>query len=223
MTKRPGPARGSGVVPRRPVIDFRRDRGDRIAAGVLVIVSLVLLRQSINYALFTAGHAPGPGLFPAIVSALLLLLAVLWLVTGAGKDREIEPANEETIGLPPVAAPGSDRPAVSGDSTLLAPPGADAVETAIEDADEITIDAAGRRRIIFVFLWTLVPLLLLDRIGYVFGITLYVAGLLIVVARTRPWVALVGSLVGAALTQVGAAKLGISLPDPLNLLLYVGM
>jgi hypothetical protein len=90
-------------------------------------------------------------------------------------------------------------------------------------SDTVTIDRVGARRIAFVVAWTVVPLLLMDRIGYIVTLTIYVAGLLIVIARTRPWVAVLATAVGSVLTAWGAEALGIVLPDPYLLLQRLGL
>jgi hypothetical protein len=60
-----------------------RHTADRIAATIFVILATLLLIQSFRYGLFDANR-PGPGLFPGIVSAALLVVSSIWLVRGAG-------------------------------------------------------------------------------------------------------------------------------------------
>jgi hypothetical protein len=200
---------------------LRRDRGDRAAAAILLLVSALLLVTSVRYDLFT-GNAPGPGLFPAIVASILVALSVLWLVTGAGRKAH---QAEVTAAEPTPAVVPVGRVAVPAEGAAAAQRHDDAPGLALDEEiaeEDTSIDAAGRRRILFVIAWALVPLMLLERVGYVVTITAYVAGLLVVIARVRPWIAVLGSLVGALLTAVGAEKLGISLPDPWALLRVFG-
>lgn len=211
-----------GLMVRR-MIRTNRHTGDRIAAAILLAVSLVLLAMSIHYQLFQ-GSAPGPGLFPAIVAGILVLLSVLWLITGAGSASKSEMTvssahngdreHPERTAVQSLAATDS-RSSVGGSAAT------DVEESA--DAEMVSIDEAGARRILFVIGWTAIPLVFLERIGYLLTITIYVGGLLLVIARTRPWVGLLGALVGAALTEVGADRLGITLPDPLGLLQVFGL
>lgn len=181
-----------------PLPSPRRSRHfwDRVAATVILLVAVILLVTSIGYGLFQ-GDRPGPGLFPAIMASLLLLVSAAWLITGAGpsEDANVTPAESDVIA--PDGKPDDD----SGDET---------------------IDAAGIRRVAFVVAWTAVPLVLLDPFGYVITMTLYAAGLLAVMARVRLWVAVFGALVGAVATGLGADTLGIVLPDPLGILQLLG-
>lgn len=171
---------------------------------------MVLLVVSVRYGLFQR-NLPGPGLFPAIMAALLLLASAAWLFLGAGR--------------PSRGAGSATLTAELAEAAQVDPNGSDAPDWMRElDAgeDEAPLDRAGVRRIAFVVVWTAVPLLLLEPLGYVITMTLYVAGLLAVTAQVRPWKAVAGALVGAAVTGWGADALGIVLPDPLGLLRAVG-
>lgn len=170
-----------------PPNGLRRDLGDRITALILLGISVALLVTSIDYGLFN-GTNPGPGLFPAIVAGALVVLSVLWLITGAGAIRR------------------------DGTNPALAD----------EDDDDAEIDAAGWRRIVYVVAMTLVPLLLLEPLGYFVAMTIYLTGLLTINARIKPWIALTVSLLGAGVTLIGADALGVSLPTPLGLLNLIG-
>lgn len=181
---------------------LRRADGDRIAATILLLVSILLLVTSVNYHLFN-GNAPGPGLFPAIISGGLLVLAVLWLIQGAGKSNG-----------QPIASEGPVRDDKDGQPS----------ETSVGSSDDdAVIDRDGWRRIGFVVVWTAIPMVLLDRAGFILAMTLYVGGLLVVVARNRPWIAVLMSAIGSLLCQIGANALGITLPDPFGLVPLLGV
>lgn len=165
-----------------------RHTADRIAAGVVLVLSLIVLTTAVGYGLFEDGQ-PGAGLYPAIVAAALIVLSLLWLVTGAGRSRP----------------PGTTEPQPE------------------PDGEAAPIDRAGAKVIALVVAWTAVPLLLMERIGYILTLTIYVGGMLIVVSRARPWVAVLGAFVGSVLTAIGGDALGIRFPDPWNLLRIVGL
>lgn len=178
-----------------------RHTADRIAATILIVVNVLIFNTSVSYGLFQAGQ-PGPGLFPATIAGGLVALSVLWFVMGA---RTTGPAND------------SQASADSDDGHLN--------EAASEDPyeDLTVIDKAGVRIIAFALLWALVPLLLLDRIGFILTTTVYVGGMLVIVGRARAWIAFPITAGASLLTAFAANSAGIHLPDPLNLLAMLGM
>jgi len=165
-----------------------RHTADRVAAGVVLVLSLIVLITAVGYGLFEDDQ-PGAGLYPAIAAAALIVLSLLWFVTGAGRSR------------PPGSAEHEPDP----------------------EGEAAPIDRAGARVITLVVAWTAVPLLLMERIGYILTLTIYVGGMLVVVSRARPWVALLGAFAGAVLTAIGGDAIGIRFPDPWNLLRIVGL
>jgi hypothetical protein len=177
---------------------------DRVAAAILGALSVLLLIVSLGYGLSDGGR-PGPGLYPAIVSAGMLAVAVAWLVTGAG--REPEPAAEPVIEGEHVGIP------------------TEVQTTLVEDVldEQQPIDRAGARRIFFVVAWALVPLFLLDTIGYLLSMTIYIGGLLLMIGRSRAWIALPATALGVLGTAYGADMLGIVLPDPLGIIQLLGL
>jgi hypothetical protein len=181
-----------------------RHAADRLAALAMLILAVILVATSFRYGLSQGGR-PGPGLFPGIVSVGLLLVSVAWLATGAGP--EVTP-----VVPPDLDASDTDRQP-SGNSPSL------------EDVffEEEPLDAAGLRRIGLVVLWSTVPVILLDRVGYVPTMVLYIGGLLVFLARIRPWIALPCTIVGVVLTAYGANALGVVLPDPLGVLELLGV
>lgn len=152
---------------------------DRVAAAVLLGGSTLALVVSVGYGLHS-GNQIGPGFFPALVSALLTVLSVIWLVQGN------------------TAASSPDR-------------------THDASADEV-IDGPGRTRILFVVVWSGVTAAFTERLGIIPVLTVYLAGLLIVVARARPIRSIVLSLAGTLVACYGLQALGIFLPDPFGLL-----
>ena len=100
------------------------------------------------------------------------------------------------------------------------PSGTDGPEDDFEDS---AIDRAGMKRIGFVVIWSVGPLLFLDSIGYLPAMVLYVGGLLVFVARVRVWVSLLCTTGGVILSAIGASALGLVLPDPLNIFTMIGL
>lgn len=151
---------------------------DRVAAAVVLAGSALALVVSVGYGLHS-GNQIGPGFFPALVSASLAVLSVIWLVQGntaARPDRTDDASTDEAI------------------------------------------DGPGRTRILFVVAWSAVTAAFTERLGIVPVLTVYLAGLLIMVARTRPIRSIVLSLVGTLVACYGLQALGIFLPDPFGLL-----
>ncbi|MGP4019310.1 tripartite tricarboxylate transporter TctB family protein [Saccharopolyspora sp. 5N708] len=170
----------------------KRPIAERIAAGVLLALSVLLLTVSLGYGFFD-GNRPGPGMYPTIISSGLLVASLAWLCAGA-RAPETRPTEAE--------------PADDADAPIDEQP---------------PIDAIGFRRIAFVVAWTLIPLLLLETVGYLISLTGYVAGLLIVIGRSRIWIALPATAIGVLGTAYGANALGIVLPDPLNIIQLLGL
>lgn len=201
-----------------PFVDRgNRHAADRIAAGILLALSIFLLTISLGYGVYE-GNRPGPGLYPAIISAALLVVSFAWLITGAGRTAlATEPDLER-----PVAQPPTGQPAADGTTNDIADAAAD--DAAGDPLDEqVPIDASGVRRIAFVIGWALVPLLLLESVGYLISMTVYVGGLLIVIGRSRIWITLPATALGVLATAYGANVLGIVLPDPLGVIKLLGL
>jgi hypothetical protein len=205
-------ARPEAAGKRRSLLAADRHRADRIVATVVFLIASVLAVQSFRYGLFEDGR-PGAGLFPMIVAVGLAIAAACWIVQGAGAP----PATEIR------AAADGDRAHVldAVDQVHGRPSTAAELDEAM--GDRVVIERAGALRIAFVVAWTVVPLLMLEPLGYLITLTVYVAGLLIVLARTRIWLALPGAAAGSVLTAWGADALGIVLPDPYLLLQRLGL
>jgi len=92
-----------------------------------------------------------------------------------------------------------------------------------EQLEDSAIDRPGMKRIGFVVLWSVGPVVLLDSIGYLPAMVLYVGGLLVFVARVRIWVSLLCTTAGVILSAIGASALGLVLPDPLNIFTMIGL
>jgi tripartite tricarboxylate transporter TctB family protein len=163
---------------------------ERICAAILAVLSAVLLVMSLRYGLFN-GSQPGPGLFPAIVTALLLVLSILWLITGPGRSAERDSQ--------------LDSPTAETDTTEKSPKG-----------------RVGAGVVVFTVLWSLVPILLLDRIGFFLTMIPYVAVMLIVIARLRWWLVLLLTVVSTFAVTIGADAIGLSLPDPYRIFSHIG-
>lgn len=192
--------------PGRPSLSSGRHTGDRLAAAAVFVLSLVILRSAVSYGMFD-DNQPGPGLFPGVIASALLVLSFLWFLTGRGPAGQSSDSTRDRMKDPvPLAA-----------SELLTSQQEDG------EPDLPPIDASGARTIALVIAWTAVPLLLLERIGFILTITIYVGGMLIFVARARPWIALSASAVVAFVTALGGNAVGIRFPDPLGLLQLVGV
>ena len=174
-------------------------------------------------------RTPMPGAFPSsrhtldrMAAAVLLAFALVVLVTSLGYGLFL--TGQPGPGLFPaivavalgvvsacwlVTGAGKQEAATDG-------PGDDHVE-------DSAIDRAGMKRIGFVVLWSVGPLVLLDSIGYLPAMVLYVGGLLVFVARLRVWVSLLCTTAGVILSAIGASQLGIVLPDPLNIFTMIGL
>lgn len=203
-----GKSRSIRALVRR--LNASRHTADRIAAITLLVIGLLILMEALGYGLFSKGQ-PGPGLFPAIIAGGLVILSLLWLLLGSGK-ASIDAEIRLPLGLSEAAAPHQ---VVDGDNA--APDTAEHVHE-----DEPKIDRAGARIIGFAIFWALVPLTLLDVIGLVPTMTIYVGGMLVVVAKAKYWIALPATAAVSLLTGVGLNALGIVIPDPLNLLSMLG-
>lgn len=198
-------AGGSSSAQASPAQGRRDHLWNRAAALAILLLGVLLLATSIGYGLFQ-GNQPGPGLFPAIMATLLVMVSAAWFVIGAGRDGDSSaPKTNQDVGHA-ASAPSEPDFAEASDHSV---------------ADE-AIDRAGVLRIAFVIVWTIIPLTLMEPLGYVITMALYITGLLTLMARVRTWIAVVGALVGAAATGLGADALGIVLPDPLGLLRLLG-
>lgn len=206
------------MIPRDRV--RRRILLERITAFVVLSIAVLLLITSIDYGLFLAG-APGPGLFPAIVAGALGLTSLVWFITGGIVREE------------PVSA--TDSPALDGDARRVEAEDLDDIadvsgleagtdqDTGLAH-DDNAIDAPGARMIAFCIVWAIVPILFIQRLGFILTVTIYVGGMLIVIAKTPWWKSILGSLVGAIILFFLGDLLGIALPqDPLGFFRALGL
>ncbi|MBD3924238.1 tripartite tricarboxylate transporter TctB family protein [Nocardioides cavernae] len=76
--------------------DIRHPR-DVWGSAVTVVIAAVALQRSVSYGIEGHTQVVGPGMFPAIVSAALLLLGLLWALQ---TWRKTVPQPEEPIELP---------------------------------------------------------------------------------------------------------------------------
>lgn len=187
-----------------------RHTADRITATVLLAVAILLLVTSIRYGLYRGGR-PGSGLFPAITAGALAVVALAWLITGAGPTSD-----GDVLDVAQLEKRSQDEDDIRPNEFLAEDPD----EWMPEDE---SIDRAGARRIIYVVAATSIPILLMERIGFILMMTIYVSVLLVVIARVRARVAVVGVLVGSVLAAWGSSAVGIVLPDPFELLSRIGL
>lgn len=174
-----------------------RITGDRIIAAVIFVFSLNLLIVSLRYGLFVDHHVPGPGLFPAFITAPLVLLSIAWMIVG---DRHpTKPKSEEQEDLNELVLES---------------------ENLMEEMAEI--DSSGKRRIIYVIAWSFAWTVTLERIGIILAMTIYVMGMLYSCAQIKPWRSLLPTLLIVFFMTWGALKMGIILPDPFHLLKIIG-
>lgn len=167
--------------------------GDRIVALVLVIFSANLLITSLRYGLFLEDGAPGPGLFPSLITAPLTVFSLAWFVTGEKKQQ-----SRSVAGNP-------------DEIDILT----QELEANAETLREI--DAAGRKRIGWVLFWSVVFMFLFERIGAILAMILFSLGLLWSIDRRKPWRTLPLTVVLVLLIVLGAKSIGVTLPDPFNL------
>lgn len=188
-----------------------RHAGQRITAALLILLGAAMLIASLGYGIWLRG-LPGPGLFPAIIAGGLLVLSILWFAAGAGNP---EPPVDHTLEL------GGNKNAITDETD-------EAFDLRNEpyneqDQDDGHFDKKGVRLVLFTIAWALVPILLLDRIGVVLTMTLYVGGMLTVIGRMRWWLILPITAISSVVVAIGADRAGIVLPDPFSVLSIFGV
>jgi len=173
------------------------DRVERCAAALFALLALAALTMALELDVYR-NTQPGPGLFPALISALLLVLSALWFVQGARMPPDDTFARAEEFALE-----GSDLTAED-----LAPAESSATSVVV---------------LMFSVLWALVPILFLTTIGFTISMTIYVSGMLLFVGKTsRVWtIPLVFD--GTIVVAIGAHTLGIYLPEPINYFRWLGL
>lgn len=198
---------------------------ERITAAVWVVISIVLVWKSIDYGLFVLG-SPGPGLFPALTAGALGLTSLVWLVTG-GVVREQVPATDSDEVEGQAHRVEAEMVTDADDVSSLEAVG-DLEEGTDQDTgmahDDTAIDADGARLIAFCIVWSLVVILLIEPLGYIITVTVYVGGMLVAIARIAVRRALPGALVGGMVTYWLAGLLNIRLPpDPWGIFRAMGL
>ncbi len=147
---------------------------------------------------FYRNTQPGPGLFPALISALLLVLSVLWFIQGARMPPDDTFARAEEIALEGSGLTPED----------LAP-------------EEPAATSVGV--LIFSVVWAVLLILVFTTVGFTVSMTLYVSGMLLFVGKTsRVWTVPV-VFVGTVIVAIGAHALGIYLPEPINYFRWLGL
>ena len=165
-----------------------QSNGERILAVIMLLFTGNLLASSIHYKFFINETTPGAGLFPGMITSVLVFLIILWLISTFREPKEI----------------------VKGEVQLDS-------ESADLFEEMQTIDADGKKRIQYVLGWSVALFFLFERIGVILGITLYVTGLLFSVSKIKIWKSFPFALVVTIFFAWGAIKIGVQLPDPFNL------
>jgi putative tricarboxylic transport membrane protein len=173
------------------------DLVERCVAALFALLALGAFIMALDLGFYRKTQ-PGPGLFPALVSALLLVLSVLWFIQGARMPPDEAFARAEEIALE-----GS---------------GLTAEDLAPDEPSQTSVAA-----LVFSVLWALVPILFFTAVGFTVSMTVYVSGMLLFVGKTsRVWtVPLV--FVGTVAVAIGAHALGIYLPEPINYFHWLGL
>ena len=165
-----------------------RVNGERILALIMLLFTGNLLASSIRYKFFIDETTPGAGLFPGIITSVLVFLITLWLISTFREPKQIV-KNE-----------------VQADS-----------ESSDLFEEMQIIDEDGKKRIKYVLAWSLALFILFERVGVILGITLYVTGLLFSVSKIKIWKSFPMALAITIFFSWGAIKIGVQLPDPFNL------
>lgn len=185
-------------------------RADVIAGAVVAMLGAFALLIALNLAFLGTGNIPGPGFFPTLLSALLVVLGVLLAV------NSLRPAR--------VAAPVAIVPDVESELDGTTAPVAES-DISTPDGTTVSVDPAGdaqpsgTRRVLrsgTVWLFFLLSVPLLAIVGFVPTMALLVAVLLYGVERRTGW----QPLVVAVVIPVGVYELFVhllSIPLPTGL------
>ena len=166
-----------------------QNRGERILATIILLFSANLLASSIHYKFFINGTTPGAGLFPGMITSVLVFLTVLWLISTFRKPKTAVEKIEEEL---------------------------DAESSELFEEMQ-TIDEDGKKRIGYVLAWSVALFVSFERIGVILGISIYVTGLLFSVSKIKAWKAFPVALIFTVFFAWGAIRIGVALPDPFNL------
>lgn len=172
-----------------------QNKGESILAFIILTFSANLLASSIRYQFFINETTPGAGLFPGIISGVLVLLSLLWLISTFTRTKGEEIVEHHLIDSEP--------------------------NELFEEMH--IIDRDGQKRIGYVLAWSLALFIAFERIGVLLGISIYITGLLFSVARVKVWKAFPISLLFTILFSWGAIKIGVQLPDPFNFFRLLGL
>ncbi|MFJ2758794.1 tripartite tricarboxylate transporter TctB family protein [Nocardioides sp. NPDC087217] len=183
---------------------MRRDRlrassryAEPAVAALLLAWSVWMLLMSFQLG-WSDDSGPGAGLFPGLITVMLAVLAALWAVQSMRPPRS-----------------GRDDPGPVTEA------GVDDRSSAAAASSEA--EAGSRRTILLVLLWSLIPILLLNVLGFTLTVLIYVGGMLIGIGKCRPQVALPLTLGGAIAFAVLADLVGIYLPDRIDYVTLMGM
>jgi putative tricarboxylic transport membrane protein len=173
------------------------DLPERCTAALFAVLALAAFIMALDLG-FYRNTQPGPGLFPALISALLLVLSVLWFIQGAQMPPDEAFARAEEIALEGSGLTGED--------------------LASQEPKETSVAV-----LVFSVLWALVPILFLTVAGFAVSMTVYVSGMLLFVGKTSRLWTIPLAFVGTVAVAIGAHALGIYLPEPINYFRWLGL
>ena len=171
-----------------------QSNGERILALIMLLFSGNLLASSIHYKFFIDETTPGAGLFPGIITAVLVFLISLWLLS---TFKKVKPVEEKIVQID--------------------------AESADLFEEMLTIDEDGKKRIRNVLLWSVALFIAFERVGVILAISMYITGLLFSISKIKIWKSFPIAVAFTILISFGAKKIGVQLPDPFNLFRYLGM
>jgi putative tricarboxylic transport membrane protein len=185
-------------------------RADVIAGAVVAMLGAFALLMALNLAFLGVGNIPGPGFFPTLLSALLVVLGVLLAVYGLRPAR----VTVSVTVAPDVESELDGTTAAAVEADILTPDG-----TTVSEGPSGDAEPSGTRRVLrsgTVWLIFLLSVPLLAIVGFVPTMALLVAVLLYGVERRIGWQPLVVAIV----IPVGVYELFVhllSIPLPTGL------
>ena len=160
-------------------------RTDVVAGAVVTLVGVVALALALNWSFFAADGTPGPGFFPVLLSAALVVLGVVLAVQG------VRPARIEVRAIGAVSE----------------------VEKHGDGGDEGEPLLPDRRKPLVIGALFVVALPLLSVLGFVPAMVLLMLAVLYGVERRRGvWPAVAALVVPIGLYELFVELLGIQLP-----------
>lgn len=175
---------------------MRKQHGDLIISGVLVVIGLAMAVGGVGYHLLGKGGRIAPGFMPFVAG---IALAVFSATVFAEALSSVRRATAVEAPRPAAAEPVRDGAA---DTEADAPAG-----------DDLGASGRQQRRIAAVFAMTLVALLITPVTGFLVAFGLLIIALLWFVEREKPWIAgLIGCVAVLASWAVFVLLLQVPLP-----------